>query len=162
MINVIRMLTFDEGLRNNVYTDTKGNKTVGIGFNMDDPYARGVWIHSDIPESFILVYQGKTPLSTQSTWNILNTQVENAKSDLRSIFSDFDSYPDFVQLSLINLCFNMGKTVFSGFHTFIGLIRQSDYNTAAEDLKTTKWATELTKRAERIYALLKGDDSLYV
>lgn len=161
MINLIRMLTIDEGIQEKVYTDTRGFKTSGIGFNMDDPFARGVWVHADIPESFNNVYNGTQNLSRDSAWKLLNVGINNAKSDLQSIFGDITVLPEHIQLSIINLMFNMGKHVFLQFKTFIYLIKGAKYDAAAEDLSHTLWAREVPNRAKRIVLLLTGDDSGY-
>lgn len=162
MINITRMLTVDEGLKNRVYKDTKGKNTVGIGFNMDDSSARAIWLHANVSESFNLVLQNQQALSTPSAWALLNKCVENAKTDLLLLFPAFDSYPNFVQLALLNLMYNMGRPTFSQFTTFISLIKHQNYSGAATDLAKTKWATQVPKRCMRVCALLKGDDSLYV
>lgn len=155
------MLIVDEGVRYRAYKDTVGKTTVGIGFNMDDPKARGVWIQADILESFNLIYSNNFPLSTASISSLVNTNINNCKTDLGSTFTDFSTYPDYVQLALINLMFNMGKSVFSQFVTFIQLIKDNNYDGASIDLGNTKWSSELNARSQRVMALLKGDDSGY-
>lgn len=161
MINLVRMLTVDEGLKNKVYKDPAGNKTVGIGFNMDDPHARGVWIMADVPESFLSVYNGYSQISTESAWKLLNVQTNNAIKDLKTVFDDFDTYPDGAKYALINIVFNIGLPKFSKFNTFIGLIKSNDFDAASDDLAQTALAHQLPNRYKRVCALLKGDDSLY-
>lgn len=155
------MFTVDEGFKSFAYKDTKGKTTVGIGFNMDDPKAKGAWIMADIPESYYAVYSKQQQLSQQSAWSLLGYCINGAKKDLLTMFDSLEIYPQYVQFALINLIFNMGKPVFSEFNTFIGLIKAKDFEGAANDLAKTKWATELPNRAMRVCALLKGDDSLY-
>ncbi len=156
------MLRQDEGLRYRAYKDTVGNITVGIGFNMDSPSAKGLWLHADIPESFNSIYTQEAYLSTNSVNKLLNTCIDTCRIDLEAmIMRDITSYPDYVQLALINLMFNMGKSTFSHFTTFISLIKAENFSGAAEDLKTTKYATELPLRCERICSLLNGNYSHY-
>jgi GH24 family phage-related lysozyme (muramidase) len=155
------MFTMDEGCKNCTYKDTTGNTTVGIGFNMDTPSARRIWDEADIPESFDSVKAGTQLLSQESIWALLNMSVANCKQDLHSIFPSFDTYPIYVQLALINLCFNLGKPTFSTFTTFLSRIRLSNFKGAAQDLALTKWATQVPNRAMRVCALLNNDDSLY-
>jgi GH24 family phage-related lysozyme (muramidase) len=161
MITVVQMLTADEGFRSVAYKDSKGNTTVGIGFNMDDSNAKSAWLQADIPESFNSIKNSTANLSVASINRMFNICVNSCKTDLASIFPNVSSYPDYVQLALVNLMFNMGKRVFLEFNTFIKLIKEQDYDGASNDLATTKWATELTGRAKRVTALLKGDDSGY-
>lgn len=155
------MLQADEGVKYRAYKDTVGHATVGIGFNMDDTHARGVWIQADIVESFNLVKDSNYPLSTASIASLTNTCINNCKVELLSIFPDFYVYPDYVQLALINLIFNLGKPSFSTFNEFCNYIKENDYDGASNDLNTTKWATQLPNRAKRVIALLKGDDTGY-
>lgn len=161
MLSAYDMLKFDEGLRYKAYKDTVGKMTVGIGFNMDNPVAKGTWIHSNIPESFNSVYSGNIPLSTNSIISLFNTCVDWCRVDLESMFSDFEIYPDYVQLALINLMFNMGKSVLSQFNTFINLVKEHDYDGSSNDLASTKWSRELVQRSKRVCLLLKGDYSGY-
>lgn len=161
MINVIRMLTVDEGTRTEAYKDTKGKTSVGIGFNMDDPLAVQKWKQAGIHVDFSLVYLGHAILEQTDIWNLLNVCIDGANTDLKKLFSDYDTYPDYVKLALVNLMFNLGAPVFSGFHTFIGLIKRGDYAGAANDLNHTNLPKEEPNRVKRIQALLQGDDSLY-
>jgi len=155
------MLTTDEGLRNTSYKDTVGKTTVGIGFNMDDPHAQGIWIKADIPESYHQVYNRTQTLSTESAWKLLNVCIENSVTDLKTIFENYDGLPELIQLALINLMFNMGKPVFSQFKTFIGLVQKGEFEAASNDLARTKWATQVPNRAMRVCSLLKEDDLYY-
>ncbi len=162
MINIIRMLTVDEGIRFVVYKDTVGKRTVGIGFNMDDINARTIWQYAGIKENFDSIRDGKSSLSQESAWKLLNVCVDNCKIDLKHTFTEFDNYPEGVQLALINLIYNMGNTIFIQFKTFISLIKDSDYVGAAEDLSHTRWALEVKSRAKRVIALLNEDDKGYI
>ena len=161
MISTVQMLQADEGLKYNAYKDTVGKTTVGIGFNMDSPSAKNVWVQANIRESFNLVKNSNFPLSTASIASLVNTCINNCKIDLRDVFDDFDTYPNYVQLALINLMFNMGKHTFEQFYQFCNFIEDDDYDGASNDLKSTKWASQLPERAKRVMALLKGDDSGY-
>lgn len=161
MISAVKMLTFDEGLKYRAYKDTTGHKTVGVGFNMDSPSAKRLWIKSDIIESFNLVYNTNYPLSTNSIGSLLNTCIDDARFDLESIFEEYDSFPEGVKLALINMMFNMGKTTFIQFHDTINLIEDGKYDEVATHIMDTKWAMQVHKRANRVAALFRGDDSLY-
>ncbi len=156
------MLKFDEGLRYRAYKDTNGNITVGIGFNMDSSSAKSTWLHSDIPESFNSIYTQATYLSTNSVVKLLNTCIDECRIDLETtLCRDVTTYPDYVQLALINLMFNLGKPVFSTFTTLMSLVKAGNYGGAADDLANTLWAKELLARAHRVCLLLKGDYSGY-
>lgn len=155
------MLKLDEGLRYKAYIDTVGKTTVGIGFNMDSPNAKSLWLHADVHESFSAVYNGQTSLSTNSIVSLFNTCIDSCRVDLESLFEDFETYPEYTQLALINLIFNMGKPVFSQFHTTINLIKAKEFNKASDNLEHTAWASQLPVRSARVRKLLTGDYSGY-
>ena len=163
MLSAYDMLNLEEGLRYRAYKDTTGHITVGIGFNMDNPTAKAIWLRADIPESFNAVYTQQSVLSTNSVVKLLNTCVDNCRIDLESVLlRDVQDMPTYVQLALINLMFNLGKSVFSQFTTFIDLIKTGNYNDASIDLGTTLWSKELPLRSQRVVALLQGDCSHYL
>lgn len=155
------MLTVDEGMRPIAYKDTVGKTTVGIGFNMDEISARDVWKEAGIKENFDLVYNKTIPLTVQSAWALVTICVNRAVEDLKTIFHDYDTYPENIKLALINLMYNMGLHTFREFNTFIGRVRVGNYTGAATDLAGTKWATQVPNRAIRVCDLLKDKDYLY-
>ena len=156
------MFTVDEGYRDMAYLDTTGHVTVGIGFNMDSPNARETWADAGIHDNFDLVYNRTIPITLDEAWALLNTCIDNCKTDLLSILHDFDSYPENIKMALINLCFNLGLPKLTGFTTFLGRIRLGNYAGAALDLSMTLWAMQLPERAKRVCQLINGDDSFYL
>lgn len=152
----------DEGLRYKSYKDTVGKTTVGIGFNMDDSNARGIWISADIEESFNSVYKGETALSSTSVSNLLDACLKGCRTDLASLFPSYAGLPVYVQMSLVNLMFNLGLHKFKAFNTFNGLINSGKFEEASNDLKLTALAKQAPNRIRRVCALLLGDDSEYL
>ncbi len=155
------LLSVDEGVMNKVYKDTAGNRTIGVGFNMDNPQARGTWIKADIPESFTAVYVGTISLSDDSVTKLFNTTIKQILVDTRKLYPAIPTYPDTVQLALVNLAFNLGITKLKTFNTFNKYITESKFPEAAEDLLQTAWYSQVGNRGDRVVALLKGDDSQY-
>lgn len=162
MIPVIKMLTVDEGFKDTAYRDTVGKVTVGIGFNMDDSNAKVIWKYAGIPENFELIHNKTIPITKESAWKLVNVCVDNCRIDLHHLFPEFETYPEGVQLALINLMYNMGLNVFQQFKGFINLVKYLQFEEAAIDLAKTKWATQVGKRKDRVCALLREDDSGYV
>lgn len=155
------MLTVDEGCRYKAYKDTTGHTTVGIGFNMDSPTARSTWIRANVTESFNSVYSDQCNLSTNSINSLLNTCIDSARTDLESLLPEYSTYPYCVQIALINLMFNLGKSVFSTFTGTIQLIKNKQFAEAAQHLLGTLWAREVPNRAKRVAQLFNNDYSGY-
>lgn len=161
MVSLIRMFTVDEGCKQYSYKDTRGNVTVGFGFNMDDASSRAQWGKADVHENFDLVYNKSVPISMESAWSLLTVCIKNCEDELRSILHDYESMPQDVQYALINLIFNLGMHKFLTFDTFLNRIRVNNFEGAAKDLEGTLWYKEVPNRAKRVCSLLRGDDSGY-
>lgn len=141
---LIADLRLDEGVRAEIYRDTMGHPSIGVGHNLDA---------SPLPE-------GWTPPLTDSQINALLAH------DIGGICTALDHNPAFagwwrttperVQRVIIELGFNMGVGTLATFHQFIGFLRVGSYSAAAGDLLHTRWATQVGARAQRVAQRLMG------
>lgn len=134
--NAAQLLTdlkVDEGVMLKPYKDTAGKITIGIGRNLTD---------DGISQAEMLV--------------LYNTDIMMVTTDLDADLTWWREKPDNVQRVLINLCFNMGWTKLSAFHTFLQLIEQDDIEGAIADLEGTAWFGEVGLRGPRMVARLRN------
>lgn len=124
-------ITKHESLELKPYTDSVGKITIGIGRNLDD---NGI---SESEASFMLY-----------------NDIRSAKTDLLSIFPNFKSLPDEVQIALIDMMFNLGKPRFKGFKKMIEAIRNGDFKEAARQAKDSHWCKQVGSRCDDNYNLL--------
>ena len=125
----------DEGCRLDVYLDTRGNPTVGIG-------------HLVTPEDNLQVGDVITQEQCDAFFRQdLHTAIEGC---VKAPGIPFLHQPEAVQEALVDMAFNTGLHGLAGFTGFLGLIKQGDYNAAADDLLSTKVAEELPERYARI------------
>lgn len=126
-------LVVDEGDRDKPYVDTRGNVSIGIGRNLT-----GIGISAD---EKALMYAN-----------------DRARADAaaRAIFPTFDSLTDNRKAVVVNLAFNMGQATLSEFHGTIAAVTAGDYDSAADNLMASRWATEVGVRAQRLSSLMRS------
>jgi len=125
-------LTLDEGYRHELYRDTKGKLTIGIGRNLTD-----------------------VGLSRDEAAYLLHNDIMNAISDLDAQGKWWRDLPEPQARAMVNLCFNMGMAKLLTFVTFLDLMSDGKYDEAAADLMTTAWYREVGQRGPRMVARLK-------
>lgn len=124
---LIAELERDEGNRGDLYYDTLGNPTIGIGHNLK---AR--------------------PLSQPEIDYIFGNDLAGVEMDLDRAFPWWRTLDDVRQRVLINLCFNLGISGLQTFHNTLAAIRDGDYASAAKGLRGSLWAQQVRARAERL------------
>ena len=134
-----------EGRRSRVYTDSKGHPTIGVGFNLDRSDARRQL--EDLGLDYDQVRAGQIYLSNAQIDQLFNADVDRAIVDARDIVSNFDSIPEPKQKVVVDMIFNLGAMGFSGFHNTITAIEQMDWPRAAQEMKDSRWYTQVGNRA---------------
>ena len=138
------LISLHEGYEQCVYTDTTGHKTIGIGFNLERGDAPS--IIQSVGADFDAVYNGGQCLTDGQINDIFSGDLNIAKSGAQSCVSSFKDQCDDIQSVLIDLSFNLGEAGLCEFGTFIGQINSNDYASAAADLKTTLWCSQVGNR----------------
>ena len=121
-------LKVDEGLRLQPYRCTAGALTIGYGRNLD---AVGI---------------------TQEEADImLRADVEIAEKGAQALVGDvWTALSPTRQAVLINMTFNLGRTRLAAFKNFLAALRAADYQTAADEMLDSRWATQVGDRAYRL------------
>ena len=142
-------LVLDEGKRLTVYLDTEKIPTVAIGCNLK--------VHDTTPIiGRKLTTVGQT--ISESECNKLFRFTLNKVAIIplyKNIPDIMDSLDSVRQRALINLCFNMGWGTFSDFKNTLKFIKKHDFVNAAENLKNSKWYTQVGNRGPRIVYMVK-------
>lgn len=130
----------DEGKRLDLYWDTEGFATIGIGhLCIDDEaerFAAGI-----TEEQCATLYQHDRDYAIY--------QLDEKAAWWRGLAAD-------AQLALANQCFNVGWKRLQGFVKMLAALDGGDYATAAMEALDSKWATQVPERAARIAALYRG------
>lgn len=136
---LIQELRRDEGVRYTPYKDTVGIWTVGVGHNME-----------------------AKPLPAGWTFPLTDAQVDQLLAeDLEEVFTGLDkNIPWWRDLSygrqrvLANMAFNLGIKGLMGFKNTLAHIKAANYQSAADNMLLSKWASQVGARAKRLYALM--------
>ena len=133
----------DEGMVKHIYLDHLGYPTFGVGHLI---------LQSD-PES------GKptgTEVSEERIRECLEKDLDTVLKDCKILYPDFDDLPEEVQHILCNMMFNMGFTRMSKFRKLKANIEKKNWSGASEEMKSSKWYTQVTNRAERLVKRMKA------
>lgn len=130
---LIEDLKRDEGMRTNLYRDTVGKQTIGVGRNIDD---RGI----SIAEAEFM----------------LANDIDNVEAELNFKIPWWVNMPADAKRALANMCFNIGWPRLEGFQKMLAALKDGNYPKAADEALDSRWAGQVGARAERIAALIRS------
>lgn len=125
-------LVRDEGLRLKAYRDSVGKLTIGVGHNLDDvgiTYAAAM----QMLEDDILDVMGQ--MDAQIEW--------------------WATLDDARQRVLANMAFNLGIKGLLGFQHMLAAAKVGNFEEAAEQMLSSKWATQVGARAVRLAQMMR-------
>lgn len=120
-----------------VYTDTTGHISVGIGRNLADKGIR--------PDEMWLMYKNDLKEAEQELYNKWPWMVglDQVRTEV-----------------MINMSFNMGITVLSQFKNTVNYIKAGDYEKAAYGMRHSKWYKQVGERAERLAVMMQTGEPI--
>jgi lysozyme len=138
-----------EGFVPDIYKDTIGKRTIGYGFNIDEPF-----ISKLLPSD---VSSGKRPITRQESDSVFNILYSKAKKDAIDYFGidKFNKLPSEIQETIIDMSYNLGANRLSGFKKFREALREGNTQKAAEELKNSKWYKQVGNRSKYHYETIK-------
>jgi lysozyme len=119
-----------EALRLQMYTDTKGNPTVGWGRNM------------------------RKPISLDEAELMFQNDFKEAVGELQ-LYEWYYSQPLGVKNALINMNFNLGINKLLGFKKMIAALTAKNYTLASIEALDSLWATQVGDRAKDVAVMLR-------
>lgn len=133
--NIRKLVTNDEGLRLNPYRDIFGKLTIGYGRNLDD-----------------------NGISKEEAEFMFTNDLATAEADARYLFTNFDDLNEVRQAVLINMAINFGRSRLSEFRDMRIAILKKNFTLAAIEMLDSKWAKQLTNRANRLAHLMESGE----
>ena len=152
----IKKLIQHEGLRLEVYQDTLGIDTIGIGRNLED---RGITEQelSDlgIPNIEHVYENGITEVDAVY---LATNDVEIVETELVRAHPCVDKLDSVRQLILMDMAFNMGVPRLCKFKNMWAAIHEADFPTAAKEMLDSRWANQVKSRATKLaHAMHHGE-----
>ena len=144
----IEELIKHEGLKLQVYQDTLGIDTIGIGRNLED---RGITKQEldelDIP-SIDHVYE--YGITEADAVYLATNDVQIVEEELVRAHPCVDRLDSVRQLIVIDMAFNMGVPRLCKFKNMWAAIHDEDYPTAAKEMLDSRWASQVKGRATKL------------
>lgn len=124
----------DEGLRLEVYKDSVGLFTIGVGHLL-----------------------GTEPRMTKITrgeaFALFAADIEEAIANAALFVVNYAELSEARQRVLVNMAFNLGKRLFE-FRRFMHAVETGQWALAAMEMKDSKWYTQVKARGERLHDLM--------
>src|SRR5210317_769159 len=151
--NLIEKLISHEGLRLEVYQDTLGINTVGIGRNLDD---RGItqdeldWM--DYPTIEHVYSDGITEADAVY---LAQNDVQIVEEELLRAHPCVEDLDAVRQLVLVDMAFNMGVPRLCKFKLMWNAIHEQNWEAASLEMLDSRWARQVGRRAKKLSDAMK-------
>jgi lysozyme len=140
---LLKQLEIDEGIVPQVYLDSRGFKTFGIGHLVT---------RNDIEWN----YPVGTTIKRSRIDECFKADVQEAIKNCKSLYKPhFDEWPAEVQEILVNMMFNLGFGGLSQFKRFKASLVSNNWKQAANEGRDSLWYKQVTNRAERLMSRLE-------
>jgi lysozyme len=126
-MNVKDFIIKHEGISLKPYYCPAGKLSIGVGRNLQD---NGITYDE-------VVY-------------LLENDIDRCIRELKEIFKDFNELPENIQIALIDMIFNLGKTRFLQFQNLIQAVKDRDFQKASEEAKDSRWCKQVGKRCDDV------------
>ena len=147
-------IALHENIEPKVYKDTKGKRTIGIGFNLDEPSNRKKAEALGFNVQDML--SGKKILSDKEIKILYNESIKQAANDANAFLPRAGRQPPVVQKVLIDMAFNLGLTRLNGFVEMRKALLKGDYNKAADEMINSKWYNQVGNRSKRLVDMMRS------
>lgn len=146
--HLIKQLVQSEGLRLEVYQDTLGIDTIGVGRNLED---RGITQEEldtmDIPNIETVYEYGITEVDAAF---LLENDVQIVEEELVRAHPCVDRLDSVRQLIVIDMAFNLGVPRLCKFKKMWAAIHEEQYDVAAKEMLDSRWARQVKGRATKL------------
>ena len=153
---LMQKLVAHEGMRLDVYKDTLGINTIGIGRNLDD---RGItkdeldWM--DYPS---IEYVYSDGITEADAIYLAQNDVQIVEEELLRAHPCVDRLDAVRQLVLVDMAFNLGVPRLCKFKKMWAAVEAEDFPTAAKEMLDSRWANQVKSRATKLaHAMHTGE-----
>ena len=153
---LMQKLVAHEGMRLDVYKDTLGINTIGIGRNLDD---RGItkdeldWM--DYPS---IEYVYSDGITEADAIYLAQNDVQIVEEELLRAHPCVDRLDAVRQLVLVDMAFNLGVPRLCKFKKMWAAVEAEDFPTAAKEMLDSRWANQEKSRATKLaHAMHHGE-----
>ena len=150
---VAKTVSLTEGIRNNVYKDTKGNPSIAVGFNLNDktnqPALDALGLNRDELKA------GTRSLTAREINELYKYSSTRAVKDAIKFDPNLRSRPANVQVAIIDMSFNLGLNKLKKFKDMKAALDVNDYNKAADEMQDSLWFDQVKDRGPRMVNIMR-------
>lgn len=110
-----------------------GKLTIGVGWNLTD---------NGLPDDIIE--------------QLLDLSMDIARNDCVSIFSNWHSLPENIQLVLWNMSFNLGGPKLRRFKKMIAAVEDRNWDRMAAEMVNSRWYVQVATRGQELVEIVRG------
>jgi len=136
-----------EGMKLMPYRCTAGKLTIGVGRNLED--------NPPTPEEARALGDYMHGITENAAKMLLRNDIARCFEALKRIVEGFEELDEERQYALLDMCFQMGVRGVRRFKRLLKAVEQRNFELAAFECLTSKYAQQTPKRAKRIAQLLK-------
>jgi lysozyme len=152
---LIQKLIEHEGLVLQVYQDTLGIDTIGIGRNLED---RGLSDNELEEMGITLDHVYEFGITEADAVLLAENDVEIVEDELLRAHPCVDGLDAVRQLVLIDMAFNMGVPRLCKFKKMWAAIHNEDFTVASKEMLDSRWANQVKSRSTKLaHAMYSGE-----
>jgi len=154
---LIQKLIEHEGLVLQVYQDTLGIDTIGIGRNLED---RGLSDNELEEMGITLDHVYEFGITEADAVLLAENDVEIVEDELLRAHPCVDGLDAVRQLVLIDMAFNMGVPRLCKFKKMWAAIHNEDFTVASKEMLDSRWSNQVKSRSTKLaHAMYSGEMS---
>lgn len=150
----------EEGFRTRVYKDSKGFKTVGIGFNMEAAGARQIWRDAGVKTGFDDVLAGRKEISKGEAEALYSATKKSSQAGAARLVKNYAKLGVHQQAALADMVFQLGQVGAQKFVRTRALIEAGKFAEAAAAMMASENARQTPNRVLRRAYMLQHNVSL--
>lgn len=166
---LLQMIKDHEGYRSYTYTDSTGNNTAAIGFNLNSSATNQILIKAGYnPDK---VASGKQIINRTNAEKLMKDYIrDHAIPDAKSFFPDFDKLPRNAQRIVVNMSYNLGLTKLNKFNDFRAALQDAvnameigdrratimAFQNASNEMVDSKWFNQTGNRSRDLVYSMRG------
>lgn len=144
----------EEGKHLKMYRDSRGYRTIGVGFNMDASGAQVAWSQAGAKTPFLLALNGMAVISEGECVSLFTLTFNRAEADARAIFPDYGNLGKWQKVALIGMVFQMGRAGVAQFRSTLSALSRNDAAAVYSGVMGSAWARQTPARARRAAMML--------
>lgn len=155
VVSIVDRVKKHEGVKFQMYLDSRGIPTIGVGFNLKRKDADEKL--KKVGANPIKVKKGTQKLTQKQIDDLLILDLENALSGAQRILGPtFTSIKSIPALGVLTeMVFNLGTTGVLEFDSFLKYFKIKQFPKAAREMLKSRWARQVGQRAKNLAGILQ-------